>query len=99
RDFHVTGVQTCALPIFTVLFFATYMLPLFLPGNFTVDGLVRVLIGIALFAGAYNAEVIRGGLAAVPGGQAEAAHALGLSYWKTKIGRASCRETVERSTW
>ena len=45
------------VPLITVLFFATYMLPLFLPGNFTVDGLVRVLIGIALFAGAYNAEV------------------------------------------
>ncbi|MDB5654348.1 MAG: amino acid transporter rane protein 2, family [Tardiphaga sp.] len=71
------------LPLITVLFFATYMLPLFLPGNFTVDGLVRVLIGIALFAGAYNAEVIRGGLAAIPRGQAEAASALGLSSWKT----------------
>ncbi|WP_438277686.1 amino acid ABC transporter permease [Nitrobacter sp.] len=71
------------VPLITVLFFATYMLPLFLPGNFTVDGLVRVLIGIALFAGAYNAEVIRGGLAAIPRGQAEAANALGLSYWKT----------------
>jgi general L-amino acid transport system permease protein len=71
------------VPLITVLFFATYMLPLFLPGNFTVDGLVRVLIGIALFAGAYNAEVIRGGLQAVPRGQGEAASALGLSYWKT----------------
>ncbi|TKT73233.1 amino acid ABC transporter permease [Afipia massiliensis] len=71
------------VPLITVLFFATYMLPLFLPGNFTVDGLVRVLIGIALFAGAYNAEVIRGGLQAVPRGQPEAANALGLSYWKT----------------
>jgi general L-amino acid transport system permease protein len=71
------------VPLITVLFFATYMLPLFLPGNFTVDGLVRVLIGIALFAGAYNAEVIRGGLMAIPRGQAEAASALGLSYWKT----------------
>ncbi len=71
------------VPLITVLFFATYMLPLFLPGNFTVDGLVRVLIGIALFAGAYNAEVIRGGLNAIPRGQAEAASALGLSYWKT----------------
>ncbi len=71
------------VPLITVLFFATYMLPLFLPGNFTVDGLVRVLIGIALFAGAYNAEVVRGGLLAVPRGQAEAANALGLSYWKT----------------
>jgi general L-amino acid transport system permease protein len=71
------------VPLITVLFFATYMLPLFLPGNFTVDGLVRVLIGVALFAGAYTAEVIRGGLQAIPRGQGEAASALGLSWWKT----------------
>lgn len=71
------------VPLITVLFFATYMLPLFLPGNFTVDGLVRALIGIALFAGAYQAEVIRGGLQAIPRGQGEAAAALGLSWWKT----------------
>jgi general L-amino acid transport system permease protein len=71
------------VPLITVLFFATYMLPLFLPGNFTVDGLVRALIGIALFAGAYQAEVIRGGLQAIPRGQSEAASALGLSWWKT----------------
>jgi general L-amino acid transport system permease protein len=71
------------VPLITVLFFATYMLPLFLPAGFTVDGLVRALIGIALFAGAYQAEVIRGGLQAIPRGQAEAASALGLSYWKT----------------
>ena len=71
------------VPLITVLFFATYMLPLFLPGNFSVDGLVRALIGIALFAGAYTAEVIRGGLQAIPRGQGEAASALGLSWWKT----------------
>jgi general L-amino acid transport system permease protein len=71
------------VPLITVLFFATYMLPLFLPGNFTVDGLVRALIGIALFAGAYQAEVVRGGLQAIPRGQGEAANALGLSWWKT----------------
>jgi general L-amino acid transport system permease protein len=71
------------VPLITVLFFATYMLPLFLPGNFTVDGLVRALIGIAIFAGAYQAEVIRGGLQAIPRGQEEAAYALGLSWWKT----------------
>ncbi|TPQ32994.1 amino acid ABC transporter permease [Bradyrhizobium guangdongense] len=71
------------VPLITVLFFATYMLPLFLPGNFTVDGLVRALIGIALFTGAYQAENIRGGLAAIPRGQGEAASALGLSWWKT----------------
>jgi len=50
------------VPLITVLFFATYMLPLFLPGNFSVDGLVRALIGTAIFSGAYMAEVIRGGL-------------------------------------
>jgi general L-amino acid transport system permease protein len=71
------------VPLITVLFFATYMLPLFLPGNFTVDGLVRALIGTALFAGAYQAEVVRGGLQAIPRGQGEAASALGLSWWKT----------------
>jgi general L-amino acid transport system permease protein len=71
------------VPLITVLFFATYMLPLFVPANFTIDGLVRALIGIALFAGAYNAEVIRGGLQAIPRGQGEAASALGLSWWKT----------------
>ena len=71
------------VPLITVLFFATYMLPLFVPANFTIDGLVRALIGIAVFAGAYNAETIRGGLMAIPRGQAEAASALGLSYWKT----------------
>jgi general L-amino acid transport system permease protein len=71
------------VPLITVLFFATYMLPLFLPAGFSVDGLVRALIGIALFAGAYMAEVIRGGLQAIPRGQSEAASALGLSWWKT----------------
>ena len=71
------------VPLITVLFFATYMLPLFLPGNFTLDGLVRALIGTALFAGAYQAEVVRGGLQAIPRGQSEAANALGLSWWKT----------------
>jgi general L-amino acid transport system permease protein len=71
------------VPLITVLFFATYMLPLFLPGNFTVNGLVRALIGTALFAGAYQAEVVRGGLQAIPRGQGEAAAALGLSWAKT----------------
>jgi general L-amino acid transport system permease protein len=71
------------VPLITVLFFATYMLPLFVPAGFTIDGLMRALIGIALFAGAYQAEVIRGGLQAIPRGQAEAASALGLSWSKT----------------
>lgn len=71
------------VPLITVLFFATYMLPLFVPTGFTIDGLMRALIGIALFAGAYQAEVIRGGLNAIPRGQGEAASALGLSWAKT----------------
>ena len=71
------------VPLITVLFFATYMLPLFVPTGFTIDGLMRALIGIALFAGAYQAEVIRGGLQAIPRGQGEAASALGLSWTKT----------------
>jgi len=71
------------VPLITVLFFATYMLPLFLPAGFTIDALARALIGVALFAGAYTAEVIRGGLQAVPRGQSEAASALGLATWKT----------------
>ena len=70
------------VPLITVLFFATYMLPLFLPGNLTIDALARVLVGVALFAGAYNAEVIRGGLQAIPRGQDEAARALGLGHWR-----------------
>lgn len=66
------------VPLITVLFFATYMLPLFLPGRFTIDGLLRALVGVALFASAYMAEVVRGGLQAIPKGQYEGAQALGL---------------------
>jgi general L-amino acid transport system permease protein len=84
RILSVVFIEFCrGVPLITVLFFATYMLPLFLPGNFTVDGLMRALIGTALFAGAYQAEVVRGGLQAIPRGQIEAAGALGLSWWKT----------------
>jgi general L-amino acid transport system permease protein len=71
------------VPLITVLFFATYMLPFFLPGNWDIDALLRVLIGAVLFAGAYMAEVVRGGLQAIPRGQYEAAMALGLGYWRT----------------
>jgi len=71
------------VPLITVLFFATYMLPLFLPPGWNVDALLRVLIGVTLFSAAYLAEVIRGGLQAIPRGQYEGASALGLGYWKT----------------
>jgi general L-amino acid transport system permease protein len=70
------------VPLITVLFFATYMLPFFLPASWDLDSLTCVLIGVVLFAGAYLAEVIRGGLQAIPRGQYEAAMALGLGYWR-----------------
>jgi general L-amino acid transport system permease protein len=70
------------VPLITVLFFATYMLPLFLPESWNIDGLLRVLIGVVLFAAAYQAEVVRGGLQAIPRGQFEGAMALGLGYWR-----------------
>ncbi|MBT5894960.1 MAG: amino acid ABC transporter permease [Rhodospirillaceae bacterium] len=71
------------VPLITVLFMAAVMLPLFLPDGMTLDKLLRALIGVSLFAGAYMAEVVRGGLQAIPRGQYEAAAALGLGYWRT----------------
>lgn len=73
------------VPLITVLFMASVMLPLFLPEGVTFDKLLRVLVGVSMFAGAYMAETIRGGLQAIPRGQYEAADALGLSYPK-KMG-------------
>jgi general L-amino acid transport system permease protein len=70
------------VPLVTVLFFATYMLPLFLPAGWQIDPLLRALVGVALFAAGYMAEVVRGGLQAIPRGQYEAAMALGLGYWR-----------------
>jgi general L-amino acid transport system permease protein len=68
------------VPLITVLFMATKMLPLFLPNGMKIDDFLCVLIGVALFASAYMAEVIRGGLQAMPKGQYEGADSLGLSY-------------------
>jgi len=73
------------VPLITVLFMASVMLPLFLPAGVTIDKLLRALIMVALFSAAYLAEVIRGGLQAIPRGQYEAADALGLTYPK-KMG-------------
>jgi general L-amino acid transport system permease protein len=70
------------VPLISVLFMASVMLPLFLPGGVTVDKLLRAQLALALFAAAYLAEVVRGGLQALPHGQEEAAQALGLSYWQ-----------------
>ena len=72
------------VPLISVLFMASFMFPLFMPQGLTIDVLIRVLVGITLFAAAYMAEVIRGGLQAIPKGQIEAAATLGLSYWQTQ---------------
>ncbi len=69
------------VPLIAVLFMASVMFPLFMPAGVNVDKLLRAQIAFILFAGAYLAEVIRGGLQALPKGQTEAADALGLSYW------------------
>ncbi len=71
-----------AVPLITVLFMASIMLPLFLPEGTNFDVLMRALIGVALFSAAYMAEVVRGGLQAISRGQYEGAQALGLSFWK-----------------
>src|SRR5260370_21381278 len=68
------------VPLITVLFMASVMLPLFLPTGFTIDKLLRAQVAFILFAAAYLAEIIRGGLQAIPKGQIEAADALGLRY-------------------
>jgi len=73
------------VPLVTVLFMASFMLPLFVPPGMTFDKFLRALIGVALFASAYMAEVVRGGLQAIPKGQYEGADSLGLGYWQ-KMG-------------
>jgi general L-amino acid transport system permease protein len=70
------------VPLITVLFMASVMLPLFMPERFEPDKLLRALIGIALFASAYMAEVVRAGLQAIPKGQYEGAMAVGIGYWQ-----------------
>ncbi len=70
------------VPLITVLFMASVMLPLFLPAGVNFDKFLRALVGVSLFAAAYMAEVIRGGLQAIPKGQYEGADSLGLGYWQ-----------------
>jgi general L-amino acid transport system permease protein len=71
------------VPLITILFMASVMLPLFFPTGFDVDRVVRAQVGIILFSAAYLAETVRGGLQGVARGQEEAAQALGLGYWRT----------------
>jgi general L-amino acid transport system permease protein len=70
------------VPLITVLFMASVMLPLFVPPEWSPDKLLRALVGMCLFAAAYQAEVVRAGLEAIPRGQYEAALALGMRYWR-----------------
>ncbi|WP_274424061.1 amino acid ABC transporter permease [Chelativorans sp. YIM 93263] len=70
------------VPLITVLFMSAFMIPLLLPSGVSFNQLLRALLGVALFSAAYMAEVVRGGLQAVPKGQYEGAQALGLGYWQ-----------------
>ena len=92
RRSRMPGIRTlCVLyvelirgvPLISVLFMASFMFPLFMPAGMTIDVLLRVQVGITLFSAASLAEVVRGGLQALPRGQIEAAQSLGLSYWQT----------------
>jgi general L-amino acid transport system permease protein len=94
RQSRMPGIRTICVvyvelirgvPLISVLFMASFMLPLFMPQGSTIDVLVRVLIGMTLFTAAYLAEVVRGGLQALPKGQVEAAQSLGLGYWQTML--------------
>lgn len=71
------------VPLITILFMGQLVLPLFLPAGWTIDRVLRAMVGITLFSAAYLAENVRGGLQAIPKGQFEAAHALGLSGFQT----------------
>ena len=73
------------VPLLTVLFMAMLLMPLFMPRGVTVDNLVRAMLALTLFTGAYMAEIVRGGLQAVPEGQVEAARALGLRPWGVQL--------------
>ncbi len=93
RQSHLPAIHTLCVvyvelirgvPLISVLFMASFILPLFMPQGSTIDVLVRVLVGMTLFTAAYLAEVIRGGLQALPKGQIEAAQSLGLGYWQTQ---------------
>ncbi len=72
------------VPLISVLFMASFLFPLFMPPGTSIDVLLRVLVGITLFSAAYMAEIVRGGLQAIPKGQFEAADTLGLSYWQSQ---------------
>jgi len=73
------------VPLITILFMASVMMPLFLPEDMQINNMLRVQVGIIMFSSAYMAEVVRGGLQAIPQGQIDAARAVGLNYWKMNM--------------
>jgi general L-amino acid transport system permease protein len=84
RIIAVTFIEVIrGVPLISILFMASVMLPLFMPTGVTVDKLLRAQIAIIIFAGAYIAEAVRGGLQSIPRGQHEAAGSLGLHYWQS----------------
>ncbi len=86
RSICVTYVEFIrGVPLITILFMSSIILPLFFPEGMTFDKLLRALIGITLFQAAYVAEIIRGGLQSIPRGQYEAADAQGFSYWQKML--------------
>jgi general L-amino acid transport system permease protein len=94
RQSKMTGISSLCVgfielirgvPLITILFMASVMMPLFLPINLQINNLLRVQVGIILFSSAYIAEVVRGGLQAIPRGQIDAAKALGLSGWMVTL--------------
>jgi general L-amino acid transport system permease protein len=91
RRSHMPAIKTLSVvyieairgvPLVSLLFMASVMLPLFLPEGMNINKLLRAQVAMIMFASAYLAEVVRGGLQAIPKGQYEAANALGLSYWQ-----------------
>ncbi len=73
------------VPLITILFMGSLLLPIFMPGDFQLDTVIRAMVALTLFSSAYMAENVRGGLQAIPSGQVEAAQAVGLSYTKTML--------------
>lgn len=86
KSLSVTYIEVIrAVPLITVLFMSSVILPLFLPEGVTFDKLLRALVGLIIFESAYVSEAIRGGIQAIPSGQYEAADAIGLSYWQKTL--------------
>jgi len=84
RVISVTFIEVFrSVPLITVLFMATTMFPLFMPEGFVLNKLVQVIIAVSLFSSCYMAETVRAGLQAIPKGQFEGAHTVGLGYWLT----------------